>query len=337
MKRPFPLPALLLLPLAVLSLAGDADVRVTDAAIPGPTAAVAPTAEVQAVLVRQALDPAAPTQLDVIDDALWERFAGHNGPQWWLQPKVIRDRQGHTQLDNAQYIVRRFRDAGLPDSLALAAVTNALMESSLLSDRIQEDSKATGLFQCWRNLRVTQNLPRGGAGNGTPGFDWGNGHGVDATTAQMLDRDLNTDRILFELLHVENTTGKEFFGVPAGESFGGPLLERAAEGASVAELAALWGQRIERYRPSPGGSYAFRGKVAAKLFGAEIAYADTSSWRQNALPEPVECPPPSAFDGRGMEHRPVPPRGGWIDDWAGSDASAFGVLDDWWVDIEGCP
>ena len=126
----------------------------------------------------------------------------------------------------------------------------------------------------------------------------------------MLDRDLNTDRILFELLHVENTTGKEFFGVPAGESFGGPILQRAAEGASVAELAAMWGQRIERYRPSPGGSYRFRGRVVARLFGEELAYADTSTWRQNTLPEATECAPPTAFDGTGLEHLPTPPRAG---------------------------
>ena len=143
MKRTIPLPALLLIPLALLSVAGDADVRVTDDIGGEAVAALGAGPATQAVLVHQVLDEAVPSEVDVIDDALWARFAGHNGKQWWLQPKVVRDRQGHTQLDNAKYIVKRFRDAGLPDSLALAAVANALMESSLLSDLIQEDSKAS--------------------------------------------------------------------------------------------------------------------------------------------------------------------------------------------------
>lgn len=250
--------------------------------------------------------PEATSEVDVIDEALWARFARRNGKEWWLQAKTIVDKHGHSQLDNAKYIVERFRAAGLPDSLALAAVVNSLMESSLLTHRIQPDSKATGLFQCWRNPRVHENLPGGGAGNGTPGFDWGNGPGQDATTEQMLDRDKNTDRILFELLHVENTTGKTFFGVPAGESFGGPILEAARAGASIAELAAMWGQRIERYRPSPGGSYAFRGRVAHRLLG-DIVYEDTSSWRMNELPPALDCPPPTLADGRHLENRPVSP------------------------------
>ncbi len=46
---------------------------------------------------------------------------------------------------------------------------NSLMESSLLSDRVNPPSKATGMLQCWRSTRVTANMPRGGAGNGTRG------------------------------------------------------------------------------------------------------------------------------------------------------------------------
>lgn len=260
--------------------------------------AVAPSPDANEESVRE--------PVDVIDEALWKRFARHNGKEWWLHRKTIKGRDGRTQLDNARYIVERFRAAGLPDSVALAAVVNSLMESSLLSDRIQPRSKATGLFQCWRNPRVRVNLPGGGAGNGTPGFDWGNGPGVDATTEQMLDRDKNTDRILFELLHVENTTGRTFFGVPPGERFGAKILERAAEGASVAELSALWGQHIERYRPSPGGSYSFRGRVAQRLLG-ELALQDTSDWRQNTLPPPLDCPPPTAEEGLTLEHRPTDP------------------------------
>ena len=250
--------------------------------------------------------PHHPGEVDVITDALWARFARHNGKPWWLHRKAIVDQHGHSQLDNAKHIVKRFRDAGLPDSIALAAVVNSLMESSLLSHRIHPRSKATGLFQCWRNPKVRVNLPGGGAGNGTPGFDWGDGPGLDATTAQMLDRDKNIDRILFELLHVKNTTGKEFFGVAPDEGFGEPILRRAQEGASVAELAALWGQRIERYRPSPGGTYAFRGKVAFQLLG-ELAYADTTHWRKNALPPELPCLPPGAWDGLTLEHRVAPP------------------------------
>ncbi|MFK7928698.1 MAG: hypothetical protein AB8H79_10965 [Myxococcota bacterium] len=251
-------------------------------------------------------------EIDVIDDALWQKFAQRNGPQWWLQAKVLRGQDGNTQLDNAKYIVDRFRAAGLPDSIALAAVTNSLMESSLLSDRIQPQSKATGLFQCWRNMRVTSNMPRGGAGNGTPAFDWGDGPGLDATREQMLDRDKNTDRIIFELLHVRNTTGKEFFGVPDGELFGAKIMKRAQEGASVAEIASLWGQHIERYRPTPNGKYSFRGRVAYLLFG-DITYADTTFWRKNTLPPDLPCGPPDEWGGLGIEHRPEPPPMGFVE------------------------
>lgn len=300
---------LILLCLMPAAVAGDVDVPVRARGLAvEPMIAPPQAASSSADGTSSVEDPvgSATPEVDVIDEALWARFARRNGTEWWLHEKTIVDKQGHSQLDNAKYIVQRFRDAGLPDSLALAAVVNSLMESSLLSHRIQPRSKATGLFQCWRNPRVHANLPRGGAGNGTPGFDWGNGPGKDATTEQMLDRDLNTDRILFELLRVENTTGKEFFGVPPGESFGGPILRRAREGASVAELAAMWGQRIERYRPGPGGSYSFRGRVAERLFGP-IATVDTSHWRMNTLPPALDCPPPTLADGLHLENRPPSP------------------------------
>lgn len=313
--------------------------------LPEPTALGSETevVQLQAMVAPRVLPPQmtqytpTPAPVDVIDDALWARFAGHNGEPWWLHAKVIKDGQGHTQLDNAKYIVERFRAAGLPDSLALAAVANSLMESSLLSDRVHPDSKATGLFQCWRNPRVQTNLPGGGAGNGTPGFDWGNGDGVNATIAQMKDRDLNTDRILFELMHVENTTGKEFFGVPAGESFGGPILERARAGASVAELAAMWGQRIERYRPSPNGTYAFRGRVAARLFGEELAYAETTGWRMNTLPEAPHCPAPTLMTGTTLEHRSLP-AGAWVPIQPGRGVDTWlDVWKGWGEPAPGCP
>jgi hypothetical protein len=250
--------------------------------------------------------PEAPTEIDVIDDAMWERFAGLNGPQWWLQPKVVRDRFGHTQLDNAKFIVERFRQKGLPDALALAVIVNALMESSLLSDRVHPVSKAAGLFQCWKNPRQAHNMPGGGAGNGTPGFDWGSGDGLDATMEQMLDRERNLDRIVFELLHVRNTSRKEFFGVVPGESFGADILRRAHDGATVAELAALWGERSERYRPNPGGSYDFRGKIAYQLFG-DLAFEDTRHWRKNTIPEPTPCAAPTPDTGTALEHRLTDP------------------------------
>lgn len=224
--------------------------------------------------------PAFAGEVDVIDDGLWSRFAADNGDRWWLKPKVVEDGRGHSQLENARYIVEAFRDAQLPDSIALAAVVNALMESSLLSDHVNPTSRATGLFQCWRSTRVSTNLPSGGAGNGTPGFDWGSGEGRDATWEQLKDRERNTARIIYEVRHVRNTTGSDFFGVPPGERFGERLLDRAEQGATVAELAAIWGQHIERYRPSPKGSYAFRGRVAEQLFG-DLVHEDTSDWRTN--------------------------------------------------------
>ncbi|MFT7518388.1 MAG: hypothetical protein ACI9MC_000519 [Kiritimatiellia bacterium] len=245
--------------------------------------------------------PALPA--DVIDEALWERFARRNGPQWWLHAKTIKDADGHTQLNNARFIVRRFRDEGLPDSVALAAVANSLMESSLLSHRVHPVSKATGLFQTWRNPRQHHNMPGGGAGNGTQGFDWGDGLGKDATTAQMKDRELNVLRMIWEIRRVKNTSGKTFYGVAADTGFGDILLQRAADGATVAELSAIWGEQIERYRPNPGGTYRFRGRVAERLFG-KVVLEDTSNWRQNPRPKVADCSAPSSFNGLGMDHRP---------------------------------
>jgi len=318
------------------AVAGDADVP--DAIAPSSADRAVQLDAVADAMELQTHRPKAGKEIDVITPALWARFARRNGSDWWLHRKTIVDKQGHTQLDNAKHIVKRFRDAGLPDSIALAAVVNSLMESSLLSHRIHPRSKATGLFQCWRNPRVSVNLPGGGAGNGTPGFDWGSGPGLDATTAQMLDRDKNIDRILFELLHVKNTTGKEFFGVPPGEGFGQRILDRAAQGASVAELAGLWGQRIERYRPSPGGSYSFRGRVAEQLLGAEIAHADTSSWRKNTLPPDLDCLPPGAFDGLTLEHRMEPPAAGLDPHLPGGSVFQPPLYGGWLASQpEGCP
>ena len=236
------------------------------------------------------ISPAFAGEIDVIDEDLWAQFGGDNGSHWWLKPKLVEDGQGYTQLENARYIVEAFRGAELPDSVALAAVVNSLMESSLLSDHVNPTSRATGLFQCWRSTRVTTNLPSGGAGNGTPGFDWGAGVGKAGTWDPLKERERHSARIIYEIRHVRNTTGKTFFGVPPGETFGEHLLERASAGASVAELAAIWGQHIERYRPSPKGSYAFRGRVAEQLFG-DLALQDTSDWRTNAPREACDLAP----------------------------------------------
>lgn len=266
-------------------------------------------------------------EVDVIDEALWARFAGDNGDRWWLQPKVAEDGRGFSQLENARYIVEAFRAAELPDSIALAAVVNSLMESSLLSDHVNPTSRATGLFQCWRSTRVSANLPSGGAGNGTPGFDWGSGEGRDATWDQLKSRERNTARIIYEIRHVRNTTGKTFFGVPAGETFGDHLLDRASQGATVAELAAIWGQHIERYRPSPNGSYAFRGRVAEQLLG-DLVHQDTSGWRTNARRETCDPTPwgsaSGVFWGAGWPLAPIFPflDGGWTE---GCRAGSYGV------------
>ncbi len=138
------------------------------------------------------------------------------------------------RLANAQIIVREFLDAGHPPSIALAAVANAHIESALDADAVNWSDVSTtgskgvsvGLFQ----------LRDPGAGSGM-------------SVEERKDPRVNTRVILREYAR-----------------YGKPLVAAHARGASVAELAALFGRHVER-----GLGDEKRAARARELFGT---YAD---------------------------------------------------------------
>lgn len=116
---------------------------------------------------------------------------------------------GAGRLRNAWIIVRAFTAHGVPPSITLAALTNAHFESALAekaANYADNGGVSIGLFQ----------LRDPGAGSGY-------------TVAQRMDPELNTRVILQEY-----------------DRRGEPLKRAHAAGATVADLAALFGQHVER-------------------------------------------------------------------------------------------
>lgn len=154
---------------------------------------------------------------DVLDiDALLAAAPLGNNPAGRLASAAER-------VNSARIIVREFQAAGLPLSLALAAVTNADVESGLNPRASGDGGKSVGLFQ----------LHESGGGRGM-------------SVAQRQDPVQNTRRIIAEFQAARaRTTGKNL--AEGGATVGAESLNAAlARGATVAELAGLFGFHVER-------------------------------------------------------------------------------------------
>ncbi len=112
------------------------------------------------------------------------------------------------QKDNIEIIKREFRRHNLPDNVIAAAILNALAESSLDAGKVAKNEDSVGLFQ----LNVE------GAGRGM-------------SIEERQDPVINTRTIITREILTER---------------GQRLLQAAADGASIAKLAAIFSKDIER-------------------------------------------------------------------------------------------
>jgi hypothetical protein len=154
---------------------------------------------------------------DILDiDALLAAAPFGNNPAGRLASTAER-------LNSARVIVREFQAARLPLSLALAAVVNADVESGLNPRASGDGNKSIGLFQ----------LHESGGGRGM-------------SVAQRQDPTLNTRRIIAEFQAARGrTSGKNL--AEGGATIPAESLNTAlARGATVAELAGLFGFHVER-------------------------------------------------------------------------------------------
>jgi len=176
---------------------------------------------------------------------------------------------------NATVIYRTFREAGLPHSIAFAAIVNAWAESALDSRaRMTQPFAWKGLYypKGTGAIGLFQLLPSpGGAGGpsgpergysrtfldgrwaGTPWQASRYGDTPDGRGRRYYDGTdpvLNTERIILEV-----------------ERDGDRLMAAWKRGATIAELADIFGRDIER----PQLSTRHRRYLAVKMFGPELA------------------------------------------------------------------
>lgn len=140
------------------------------------------------------------------------------------------------QLEMVGVIDREFAAAGLPFSVACAALVNAMAESGLNPNAAGDcgggKCRSIGLFQL---------------------HEAGGGH--DMTVAARKDPATNAQRII---------------SIVKG-SFGKDLRKRAFENASVPELAAIFSRDIER-PADKAGAMTKRSALAVSMFGAGKTY-----------------------------------------------------------------
>ena len=145
-------------------------------------------------------------------------------------PKLRNPPMTTQQNQMARLIVRQFRAAGLSDPMAIAAIVNSWAESTLNPNAVSPSGKAVGLFQLHED---------------------GAGHGMSVSSRK--DPITNTNRIIQEVK----------------SRYGQSLLQRAEQGASIAELIKLFTVHIER----PGNAIATgeqRASMAGTWFGPSI-------------------------------------------------------------------
>lgn len=181
------------------------------------------------------------------------------------------------EIENARVVFQTFVDAGYPASIAFAAVVNAKSESSF--DNFVQNTNpfywngvdypygtgAIGLFQL---------LPSQGGAGGPSGPEQGYSRtfqgGRWAGTAEQArlygDTPDPLGRMYYDATNPRINTERIILEV---ERDGDELIAAAARGASIAELADIFGRDIER----PQHSTFYRRELAAMMLGAELAYA----------------------------------------------------------------
>ncbi len=137
------------------------------------------------------------------------------------------------QKEMAKIIEQKFLAAGLPKSVAAAAIVNAYAESGLRPGARGDSGHSIGLFQL---------------------HDHGGGHGM--SVEDRMDPSINTDTIL----------NREVL-----KGFGRKLRSAAAGGASIAELSGIFSRDIERPKDKEG-SMAKRERIARRFFGNAADY-----------------------------------------------------------------
>jgi hypothetical protein len=196
------------------------------------------------------------------------------------------------EVTNARIIHRAFVEAGYPDSIAFAAIVNAWSESALdnnarmnrrfvYKDKVYPDGTgAIGLFQLLPSVSgaggpsgIEQGYSRDFMDGRYAGTRWQATRYFDKPDAlgrryyDGTDARLNTERIILEV-----------------ERDGERLIKAAERGASIAELADIFGRDIER----PSISTRYRRKLAADMLGRDLAYA--------RHPERLFAPEPEPFE-----------------------------------------
>lgn len=184
---------------------------------------------------------------------------------------------------NAQVIYEVFREAGYSHGIAFAAIVNAWSESALDQNAIMDapftwndprrdrtkhyprGTRAVGLFQLLPSVSgaggpsgIAEGYSRDFQGRRYAGTRWqarrygDTPDGLGRMYYNGQDPRINAERIVLEV-----------------DRDGDRLVAAAARGASIAELSDIFGRDIER----PQSSTRYRRTLAAKMLGAELAWA----------------------------------------------------------------
>jgi hypothetical protein len=161
---------------------------------------------------------------------LWEGSEFKRSSRYDLEAGLSSAQSIAQRVKNANLIVAEFMRRGYPLGIALAAVVNARHESDLSNYAAGDSGRSIGLFQL---------------------YDSGAGKGM--TIEERQDPYNNTKRIIEET---------DIYGKRSYSDGRTNLMTAYANGASIAELAVIFGRDIER----PANKGVGRDKTARSLF-----------------------------------------------------------------------
>lgn len=161
---------------------------------------------------------------------LWEGSEFQRSSRYDLEAGLSSVQSIAQRVKNANLIVAEFMRRGYPLGIALAAVVNARHESDLSNYAAGDSGRSIGLFQL---------------------YDSGAGKGM--TIEERQDPYNNTKRIIEET---------DIYGKRSYSDGRTNLMTAYANGASIAELAVIFGRDIERPKNKGVG----RDKTARSLF-----------------------------------------------------------------------